>query len=127
MRNSESVTGSAITYDVLLVNIGNAFSQETGIFTCPESGSYFFSFSAESDASSSRNSIHVYMHRNGKDELLIDNHYNDSQAHKNLSYQWAIKLQAGDEVKMRIGVYNEQLRVDAQRQIHFRGYLVKAD
>ena len=57
----------------------------------------------------------------------LSNHYKNDQAHKNLSYQWAIKLQAGDEVKLTIGGSNEQLRVDAQRQINFRGYLVKAD
>ena len=128
LRNSTSLSSSAtITYDALLVNIGNAFSHQTGIFTCPESGSYFFSFSAESVSTTSVTSIHIYMVRNGQNELLIDNHYKDDQAHKNLSYQWAIKLHAGDEVKMRIGGSSEQLRVEKMRQIHFRGYLVKAD
>ncbi|XP_078097699.1 complement C1q tumor necrosis factor-related protein 3-like [Mustelus asterias] len=36
----------AIVYDVINVNYGKAYSNETGKFTCPKCGLYFFSFSS---------------------------------------------------------------------------------
>ena len=122
LRNSGHVAaGNTISYNVLIANVGNAFSHETGIFTCPQSGSYSFSFSAEIDGSSD---IHVYMTRNGHNEVLIDNHGNVT--YTNLSYVWSLKLQRGDKIQMKV-YSGDKLYVGSERHVHFSGHLVKAD
>ena len=57
-----------IPFDKVLLNEGNAFNTHTGIFLCPQSGVYLFSFSIESN---NHGPIVVKLVVDGKNQLYV--------------------------------------------------------
>lgn len=50
LRNSTfNTANTAIPYELEVLNIGNGFNASSGIFTVPRSGTYYFSFSSNSE------------------------------------------------------------------------------
>ena len=102
-----SVEGD-VTYDVTLLNEGQAFNKHTGIFLCPQDGTYGFSFSAPRDT----RVIHAYAFVNERKDVYLDDHGVGDNV---LSYMWSAKLQVEDGA----------LRAQGQYKIFFHGYLMK--
>ena len=116
--------GEDVTFDELIVDTSNSFDISSGVFTCPRSGTYFFTFSSHTS--------YVY--------VLLDMYLNDSRTFPRfqiynegangswyfvVNYQWSRKLQAGDKVKMH--VQTNKLVVNDTWKTFFQGYLVKSD
>ena len=116
--------GTDITYDELLVDTSNSFDIETGVFTCPRSGTYLFSFSGYSQTVKY---VQIYMFVNDNKErpLIQSESYNSGSYYYPINFQWMRKLQIGDEAKMRV-VTNKMIANDSSRT-YFHGYLVKSD
>ena len=102
-----------------VVNIGAALDLETGIFTAPVSGVYFFTFDAVSlNSGESR----VHLQKNGVNVgQLYDPNY-QSQLHLALILQ----LDAGDEIQVYL--QTGQIYEDANgHYTHFTGMLLNDD
>ena len=83
----------------------------SGTFTAPQGGVYFLTISAVSNVI-----------KNGNQEFDIDDR---SEADvTNVSYQWMLRLNQGDSVKLRVAPGSDSLYVDADDQVHFTGQLV---
>ena len=124
MRKSGVKAGDFVTYDELLLDTtSNSFDIGTGTFTCPRSGTYFFSF-----ASHAQNLF-----------VVMTMYVNDSettpgfQAHEDggtqhwylVNFQWSKKLQSGDTVKLKVS--HNPIRAQPNFPTYFQGYLVKAE
>ena len=99
-----------------LLNEGQAFNKHTGIFLCPQDGTYGFSFSAPRDT----RVIHAYAFVNERKDVYLDDHGVGDNV---VSYMWSAKLQVGDRVKIQ--VEDGALRAQGQYKIFFHGYLMK--
>ena len=114
--NTQGSVQGDVTYDVTLLNEGQAFNKHTGIFLCPQDGTYGFSFSAPRETST----MHAYVFINERKDIYLDDHGNGDNV---VSYTWSANLQVGDRVKIQ--VEDGALKAQGQDKIFFHGYLMK--
>ena len=110
------VTGN-ITYNQLILNEGEAFDKETGIFTTKVAGTYFMTFALPRYGGSAD----ITIYKNGKPETLVGN-YNKDYGTNNL-WSWMIKLDINDQVNL--GVTRGTCFVTDLQKVVFNGFLIK--
>jgi hypothetical protein len=105
-RNSDfGTTGTPIPWDLARVNEGNAMNLQTGKFTAPRPGIYFFSFTglAEFPASSLKSFLGVLFYLNGG---IFGAGYveeaNTAGYNSQLTVQSTLNLKSGDQIWMQI-------------------------
>ena len=117
--------GEDITYDELLLDTTDSFDIRTGEFTCPQSGTYFFSLSTHSD----KKLMQIESYVNGAHTYPIIQEFQDHEgSFPNtylINFQWSKKLQIDDKVTLR--PVNHNLYTNNPYQTYFHGYLVKAE
>ena len=89
-----------ITFDEAIANIGQGLDIDTGIFKCPVSGIYTFSFGALSDLSGFMTFVGVY--KNGTFHFWIHENGNGHASYVNLSHVWTMVLQKDDTVQLKL-------------------------
>jgi len=89
-----------IPFEVERLNIGGAMNLDTGKFTAPVSGTYFFSFSAVVVFGSTYQYINVGLYKN--DELMGAGHSDESSQSEMLSLQSTLNLKSGDEIWLQV-------------------------
>ena len=110
------VTGN-ITYNQLILNEGEAFDKETGIFTTKVAGTYFMTFALPVYGGSAD----ITIYKNGKPETAVGN-YNKDYGTNNL-WSWMIKLDINDQVNL--GVTRGTCFVTDLQNVVFNGFLIK--
>jgi len=100
IRKSHISSNSDITFDETIANVGQGLDPETGIFKCPVSGLYSFSFSALTDKSGTYTHVNVY--KNGAFKYYIHEHDIDHKSYVNLSHVWTMVLQKDDTVQLKL-------------------------
>ena len=112
-----------ITYNQIWENVGDGLDMSTGIFTCPVSGTYKFTFTADAYAAgAAADSAQVLL--NGVHQFLIYS-YIDGNHHSNLSHTWTFTLKQNDIVNLR--VERGEIFLDANIRITFTGYMILAE
>ena len=110
-----------ITFDTLVINLGDGFDAGSGTFVVPTSGTYRLSFSSQSGFDKN-DFTEVYVHKNGKTVLTIwDSNESEKGDANNVSYTWLINLTRGDRVNLSSENY---LHADTRYQVTFTGELV---
>ncbi|KAI8500935.1 positive regulation of adiponectin secretion [Branchiostoma belcheri] len=124
-RTSKVFTGTAVTYDVVHVNEGDAFNPRTGKFMPAASGIYSFTFTGMTEYAASA-SILVSLMKN--DERVASLHVRNPayEMHQSSSNSALLRLQLGDEVWVQLWS-GYVLYSDGNRYITFSGFLVHAD
>uniref|UniRef100_A0A669F9M3 Complement C1q-like protein 3 n=1 Tax=Oreochromis niloticus TaxID=8128 RepID=A0A669F9M3_ORENI len=112
-------TDITMIYDTVLVNIGNAYSPVTGIFTAPVSGVYFFTYFCHSGGVR-KTSLHLY--KNNEVILHIHDHQS-ADAADNGGNAVFLQLQQGDTVYVRLKANSHVYR--SSTVTNFSGFLVK--
>ena len=123
-------TKTPVPFEIEKVNIGGAMNLQTGKFTAPRSGTYFFSLSgiAYIPASSTGLGLWIGLYVNG---IQIGRSHADesssSQLYETFSLQSTLNLQAGDLVWIEIstqstGVY---LFDNVEHYTNFNGWLLQ--
>ena len=124
MRTSGNVnTNSDVTYDELLMDTSNAFDISSGVFSCPRSGTFFFSFSGFG-LNDDLVSLQMYIN-DVHQSFYIRGFKVKDQFYYPVNYNWSKKLKIGDKLKIR--VIANKLSVSSAFRTYFRGYLVKAE
>ena len=107
-----------ITFDKLVINLGEGFDMGSGTFVVPTSGTYRLSFSAISG--NENQYTNVYVKKNGKNILRIHDGNREDTAN-NLSYTWMVVLNRGDRVELYTSNY---LFADFEIPVTFTGELI---
>ena len=113
-------TGTDITYNEILDNVGDAMDIETGKFTCPMNGTYKFTFTALGKGSTN-DAASVLL--NGNKQFLIYN--NDNNFGASLNHAWTFILQKNDIVNLK--VERGDIYLDANIRWSFSGYMIQAE
>ena len=133
-RNSKfNTTGTPITFDLARVNEGNAMDLQTGKFTAPRPGIYFFSFAgmAQFPASSSKVYLGVFLYLNGGRIGLGWVSESNTVAYQNspLSVQSTLNLTKGDQVWVAISDISTGVNLadNSNHNTHFTGFILEEE
>jgi len=112
----------AITYDIVDINEGAGFDQQSGKFRAPEGGTYFFAFSGVTGTSKSLTYVRVYKD-GSQHHVIVDDNVADTG--NNINGSWMSSLSKGEEVHLR--VYTGKLYANSNWPVIFTGNLLKLD
>jgi C1q domain len=124
-KNSSYSAQGPIPFEVAVVNIGDALDLESGMFTAPVSGVYFFSF----DAYSNSGEGHIHLQKNG---VNVGQSYDYNRGayggspSQQLHLASILQLDAGDEIEVHLAsgrIYED----GNSHYTHFTGMLLSDD
>jgi hypothetical protein len=121
--NSFSPAGEkAISFDIERLNVGNAISIASGIFTVPKTGTYLFDFSGVSEPSNGVFSVVFYVNDEKKASTLADS---VGQLTINLPSIWHLTKSSTVKLTMSSGtLYSDNKNGPL---VHFTGILLEED
>ncbi|XP_070581035.1 complement C1q-like protein 4 [Ptychodera flava] len=111
---------TAVIYDKVYANVGNAYNASNGTFTCSVSGVYFFMFSALSHSSSYDLRMCLMKNETQLSCILVANRQRN---YGSASNSVIIDLQPGDEVWVRLN-NGHSLYSGVHEYATFTGYLL---
>ena len=114
--------GAITSYDIVDINEGAGFDQQTGKFRAPEGGTYFFTFSGRSGRPKSPTYVRVY--KDGSQHHFIYDG-NGAVFHNNINGSWMTSLSKGEEV--HLSVTAGKLSASPNEPVIFTGNLLKLD
>ncbi|XP_046633654.1 uncharacterized protein LOC124313031 isoform X2 [Daphnia pulicaria] len=123
-------TNTPIPFDVEILNIGGAMDLQSGKFTAPRTGKYFFSLSGLGyfPASSLNLRMYVRLFKNGS---IFANAYCGSTSPGNMfetfSLQSTVQLQVGEQIWVEITSISAGAYLDGFGYTHFTGWLLQED
>ncbi|XP_063048554.1 complement C1q tumor necrosis factor-related protein 3-like [Engraulis encrasicolus] len=88
-----------LVFSRVITNVGEAYSSETGFFTAPVSGVYYFRFTVRDDPYSS--AMHIMLNKNGERLVWLWDYDTDGRPNY-LSSGLTVQLEQGDAVNMMI-------------------------
>ncbi|ROL43544.1 Cerebellin-4 [Anabarilius grahami] len=115
-------TDSTLVYKNVFINVGDAYNRDTGIFTAPVQGVYYFSFFYH--CSSSHGTM-LDLYRNKKLEVVSAHHKNDGHA-ENGGSGLTLLLEKGDQVYIVLRKDNWIWDSDIYNVAVFSGFLIDA-
>lgn len=125
-------TRTPIPFDVEKLNIGEAMNLQSGKFTAPRTGKYFFTFTglARFPGNSSYEYLNCGIYKNGNS--LYSRCYGDVVEHSTVSYetislQSTLPLQAGDQIWLKIDSMSNRATLHGDLKTHFSGWLISED
>ena len=113
---------SAVTFEVQWLNVGGAMNVNTGVFTAPRSGTYFFSFAFMADEPNKP--VIIFIRKNG-DGIGAAQSQGSSKMVQN-SIHAILKLKPGDWVDL-YKTHDGNIYDDASHYTHFTGWLIEED
>lgn len=111
-----------LVFSKVITNVGGAYSRDSGFFTAPVRGVYFFRFTVVDHLAS--RTMFIRLLKNGQAVILIGEYDNDAHA-TYLSSGVTLLLETGDRVNMAIPA-GHRLYDDANNQCMFSGFLLFA-
>ncbi len=131
-RNADyNQTGTSIPYDVEKLNAGGAMNLQTGIFTAPKPGKYFFSVSgiAYIPASSTWIYLRINLYKNSEyvGFCLSDESGNTGSQYETFSLESTVDLRKGDTISLMITDQGPGVYLRGSGSFHFTGWLLEED
>eukprot|EP00058_Branchiostoma_floridae_P010001 XP_002595489.1 hypothetical protein BRAFLDRAFT_69125 [Branchiostoma floridae] len=121
----KSSSHTVMAYDVILSNVGGAYSQETGKFVATVGGVYFFTFTGMTQNLLNTNCF-VRLMKNGAPMVgLYENNDENPQIHSSCNSA-ILQLQPGDEVWVEL-YKGYSLNSNEYRYLTFSGFLIRAN
>ncbi|KAL7373752.1 hypothetical protein ABVT39_014120 [Epinephelus coioides] len=115
-------TEITLKFSKVFTNIGQAYSPNTGIFTAPVRGVYYFRFTVWNNRTSAW--MGAYLYHNEK-RMTLSYDYNDEHAYVSVSNALILQLEKGDVVYMALhpghGIFD-----DLYNRTIFSGFLLFA-
>jgi hypothetical protein len=128
--NDFNQINTPIPFEVERLNVGGAMNLQTGKFTAPRTGKYFFSLSGLGyfPPSSSNQQLHLHLVKNGS---RIANAHSDSTSpgghDETFSLQSTLQLQIGDQIWVDISSISAGAHFHGNTYTHFTGWLLQED
>jgi hypothetical protein len=118
---SHDITYGALIFNEIQLNIGNGFSQETGIFTVPMTGTYRFTFSSESALTNTYDFTSIKILKNEVIySYIVDGNNGDNL--DRMSHVWVMFLNASDAIHLSVNING--IYTSYNRETTFSGELV---
>jgi hypothetical protein len=126
-RNSSiSTEGTPIPFEFAVVNEGNAMDLNTGKFTAPRPGIYFFSFAGTARLYTSSFHSHIYLNGNHIGSSYVQG--NNVDKYSQMSFQLTLNLKKGDQVWVQISYSGDSyLYDDRYHRTHFTGWMLEEE
>ena len=127
-------SGSAfeqLKFPTVVLNRGEAFDGDSGVFTAPYRGTYSFSFSGQQGdhSENENNNMVVYVKKNGVTVFNIyddENTNNEFQRFQNIHYQFELLLEENDKITLETEANNDILYASGTARLTFSGHLLFA-
>ncbi|XP_035678992.1 complement C1q-like protein 3 [Branchiostoma floridae] len=115
-----------LTYDVILSNVGGAYTEGTGKFVATFGGVFFFTFTGMT-ANAANSNYYLRLMKNG--EKMVSLHENNgAQAQYQAASNSAIlMLRPGDQVWVELDKSGRTVFSNVNRYLTFSGFLIHAD
>ncbi|XP_046637877.1 uncharacterized protein LOC124316153 isoform X2 [Daphnia pulicaria] len=132
-RNSSiSTEGNPITFDLARVNEGNAMNLNTGKFTAPRPGIYFFSFTGVAHlyySSAVYFISYLYLNGNSIGWSYVYEGKGPVEQYSVVTLQLTLNLITGDRVWVQIGYSGTSsfLTDDSNHRTHFTGFMLEEE
>lgn len=119
-----------IPFDSELLNVGGAINKQTGKFTAPVAGRYFFSFAGlvRFTGSTSKQDCGIQLLKNGVE--IAKSHTDEistSWQYDSLSLQSTLHLNEGDEIWLQMSSIATGAYLHGLGYTHFNGFLLEED
>ncbi|KAK9956060.1 hypothetical protein ABG768_013816 [Culter alburnus] len=111
---------TTLIYKKIFTNVGDAYKQDTGIFTAPVRGVYYFSFFYHCG---DNHPTWLFLYRNGQNEAITGHHKTGSHI-KNGGNGLSLLLEKGDQVY--IVLQKDAWIFDKDNITVFSGFLINA-
>ena len=120
--SGDNFDGEITDYDIVDINEGAGFDQQSGKFRAPEGGTYFFTFSGMSWRSKSWTYVRVY--KDGSLHHIIADGNAADWGH-NINGSWMTSLSKGEEIHLEVTA--GKLYASSNYPVIFTGNLLKLD
>ena len=113
-------------FDNVVINNGNGYDSSSGVFRAPSNGIYTFQFSGQQSDSTGGGQFALLVKKNGAGLFYIEGTASNSAHygyHNNVSYQWELDLQEGDEINLRLNG-GDTIYASSSRRLYFSGQLI---
>ncbi len=129
------LTNTPIPFEQVVNNVGNAMNIETGIFTAPVTGTYFFALSGMvdftyPDSSTTRREIAIALYVNGNEiGVALSDEVGTVEQFGTYDMESTLNLKSGDQVWMAIKYKSLFTYIfdNFQHHNHFTGWLLQQD
>ena len=126
--NDFNQINTPIPFEVERLNVGGAMNLQTGKFTAPRTGKYFFSLSGIGLFPASYQSMGLHLVKN---DSRIANAQSDTSSpggqYETFSLQSTLQLQVGEQIWVEIGGISAGARLHGDSYTHFTGWLLQED
>ncbi|XP_067117752.1 complement C1q-like protein 4 [Osmerus mordax] len=114
---------TTMIYKTAITNIGNAYNSNTGIFTAPVKGVYYFCFFYHAEG---REAARLYLYKDGKYITMTSDHQNNADTADNGGNAVILELNQGDPVYIVMAA-DSHVWGNAFDHTTFSGFLLSAD
>ena len=119
---NENGGGEIAAFGDVMTNIGDGYDSQSGVFTCPIHGLYFFTVSLLS--LNNPTGMYHQLRKNG--ELIVSVFDNHPGFHHQASQSAILELTTGDRVWIQSGGANRGFYSSINRHSSFSGFLINA-
>jgi hypothetical protein len=119
-----------IPFEVEILNVGGAMNLQTGKFTAPRTGKYFFSLSGTGYFPASSSGLYMDLHLVKNDSRIAKAHsdsVSSASQYETFSLQSTLQLQVGDQIWVDISSISAGAYIRGSGFTHFTGWLLQED
>nr|XP_022294209.1 complement C1q tumor necrosis factor-related protein 3-like [Crassostrea virginica] len=123
---------TSLTFSGIRTNVGDAYDPAHGVFVAPVSGTYNFAFTGSAQPQSQDHGVHIFLKKNGVNELYVFFDHNDKKWIQHGSSA-ILHLARGDRIWLETGdiwgsnILGGSRASDNAYHSHFSGFLIQAD
>ena len=122
----DTLTGTLyLVFDNVVINNGNGYDSENGVFRAPSNGIYSFQFSGQQSSTTAGFVSTIYIMENRARIIYIsDTALNyELGGYQNINYLWELELKEGDEINLILSG-GDNLYADSVHRLYFSGQLI---